>query len=54
MFEGSKEGKFPLMSMGCRVEGIVCADPEARTPISVSGILFLLSLIFPEGIVVGF
>ena len=42
MFEGySAEmcvGKFPLMSMGGRAEGLVCADPGARTPIGVSGI----------------
>ena len=25
-------GKFPLMSMGGQVEGLACADPEARTP----------------------
>ena len=31
--------KFPLMSMGGGAEGLVCADPGARTPIgaSVSG-----------------
>ena len=29
--------KFPLMSMGGRAEGLVCADPGARTPISTSG-----------------
>ena len=30
-------GKFPLVSMGGRAEGLACADPEARTPIGVSG-----------------
>ena len=25
-------GKFPLMSMGDRAEGLACADPEVRTP----------------------
>ena len=30
-------GKFPLVSMGGRAEGLVCADPEARTPIVASG-----------------
>ena len=40
MFEGDCAdmcaGKFPLMSMGCRAEGLACADPGARTPIGVS------------------
>ena len=30
-------GKFPLMSMGGRAEGLARADPGARTPIGVSG-----------------
>ena len=30
-------GKFPLMSMGGRAEGLACTDPGARTPIGVSG-----------------
>jgi hypothetical protein len=42
MFEGDSAdtcgGKFPLMSMGGRTEGLVCADLGARTPIGVSGI----------------
>ena len=37
MFEGDSAdmcaGKFPLTSMGGRVEGLACADPGARTPI---------------------
>ena len=41
MFEGDSAdmcaGKFPLMSMGGREEGLACADPGARTPIGVSG-----------------
>ena len=41
MFEGDSAdkcgGKFPLMSMGGRAEGPVCADPGERTPIGVSG-----------------
>ena len=41
MFEGDSAdtcgGKFPLMSMGGRAGGLVCADPEARTPIGASG-----------------
>ena len=31
-------GKFPLVSMEGRVEGLACAYPGARTPISASGI----------------
>jgi hypothetical protein len=30
--------KFPLMSIGGRAEGLLCADPGARTPIGVTGI----------------
>ena len=41
MFKGDSAdtwaGKFPLMLMGGRVEGLACADPGARTPIGVSG-----------------
>ena len=41
MFEGHSAdtggGKFPLVPMGGRVEGLVCADPVARTPIGASG-----------------
>ena len=41
MFEGhsadSRAGKFPLVLMGGRVEGLACADPGARTPIGASG-----------------
>ena len=40
MFEGDSAdmcaGKFPLMSMGGRAEGLACAEPGARTPIGVS------------------
>ena len=43
MFEGDPSdtcrGKFSLMSIGGRAEGIVCADLGARTPIDVSVIL---------------
>ena len=43
MFEGDSAdtcaGKFSLMSMGGRAQGLACADPGARTPIGVSGIL---------------
>jgi hypothetical protein len=42
MFEGDSSdtgaGKFPLVSMGGRSEGLACADPGARTPIGASGI----------------
>ena len=42
MFEGDSAdtgaGKFPLVSMGDRAEGLACADPGARTPIGASGI----------------
>ena len=41
MFEGDSAdmcgGKFPLMLMGGRAEGLACADSGARTPIGVSG-----------------
>ena len=41
MFEGhsadTRAGKFPLVPMGGRAEGLACADPEARTPIGASG-----------------
>ena len=44
MFEGDSAdmcaGKFPLVSMGGRAEGLACADPGARTPIGASGIVF--------------
>ena len=42
MFEGNSSemwaGKFPLMSMGGRAEGLACVDPGARNPIGVSRI----------------
>ena len=34
-------GKFPLMSMEARAEGLACADLGARTPIGVSGNFYL-------------
>ena len=41
MFEGDSAdmcaGKFLLVSMGGRAEGLACADPVARTPIGASG-----------------
>ena len=41
MFEGDSADtcteKNPLVSMGGRAEGLMCSDPEARTPIGASG-----------------
>jgi hypothetical protein len=41
IFEGDSAdtcaGKFPLVSMGGRSEGLACADPGARIPIGASG-----------------
>ena len=41
MFEGDSAdmcaGKFSLVPMGGRAEGLACADPGARTPIGASG-----------------
>jgi hypothetical protein len=59
-------GKFPLVSMGGRAEGLACADPGARTPIGASGNFFFFFFFFSfllvvaavakttEGVVVGF
>ena len=48
MFEGDSADtcskKIPLVSMGGRAEGLACADLEARTPISVSGIIHSFEL----------
>ena len=42
MFEGDSAdtcaGKFALVSMSGRAEGLACTDPGARTPINASGI----------------
>ena len=52
MFEGNsadtRAGKFPLVSMGGRAEGLACADLGARTPIGASGNLLslLIYLVF--------
>jgi hypothetical protein len=48
-------GKFPLVSMGGRAEGLACADPEARTLIgSISLVVVLATVVkIPEGVVVG-
>ena len=47
MFEGDSAdtctGKFPLVSMGGRAEGLARADPGARTPIVDSGNFLMLS-----------
>jgi hypothetical protein len=44
MFEGDSAdtcaGKFQLVSMEGRAEGLACADPGARTPIGASGNLY--------------
>ena len=49
MFEGDYAdtcaGKFPLMSMGGRAEGLACADLGARNPIGVSGNFITLDTI---------
>ena len=41
MFEGDSAdmfaGKFPLVFMGGRAEGLACTDPGARTHIGASG-----------------
>ena len=46
MFDGDSAdmcaGKFPLVSLGGRAEGLACADPGARTPIGASGNFQLL------------
>ena len=52
MFEGDSAdicaGKFLLVPMGGRAEGLVCADLEARTPIGASkNLSFLVSGIDP-------
>ena len=41
--------KILLMSIGGQAEGLACADPEARTPISASGIFKKGSTIYPLG-----
>ena len=48
MFEGDSAdnyaGKFLLVSMGGRAEGLACADPGARTPIGASGNLLKFTI----------
>jgi hypothetical protein len=52
-FEGDSAdmcgGKFLLVSMGGQAEGLACADPGARTPISAGGnfIFLLLDFLVP-------
>ena len=45
MFEGysadTRAGKFPLVSMMARAEGLSCADLGARTPIGVHEVQFI-------------
>ena len=45
MFEGDSAdmcgGKFPLVSMGGRAEGLGCADPGAMTPIGAIVIILI-------------
>jgi hypothetical protein len=45
MFEGDSAdmcaGKFPVVLMGGRAEGLACEDPGTRTPIGASGNLNL-------------
>ena len=57
MFEGDSadtwSGKFPLMSIGGRAEGLACADLGARTPISMSRISFRLQQNYLSFAVVG-
>ena len=47
MFEGDSAdtctGKFQLVSMGGRAEGLAFADPGARTPIGASGNCYFLT-----------
>ena len=54
MFEGDSAdmcaGKFPLVSMGGRAEGLACADPEARTPIGASEFFSLGKMIKTLGV----
>ena len=53
MFEGDSAdtcaGKFPLMSMGGRAEGLVCADPGAMTPIGVNRFFFFIFFVCEGG-----
>ena len=48
MFEGDSAdtcaGKFPLVSMGGRTEGLACADLGARTPIGASDFFYNLKV----------
>jgi hypothetical protein len=58
MFEGDSAdmgtGKFPLVSMRGRAEGLACADPGARTPIGASGNLFCFLCQFTINVVLIF
>jgi hypothetical protein len=52
IFEGDSAdmcaGIFPLVPMGGRAEGLVCADTGARTHIGDSGIVLTLATPVPE------
>ena len=55
MFEGDSAdmcaGKFPLVWMGGRAEGLACADPGTRTPIGAGGnYLVLVTLTIVGGV----
>jgi hypothetical protein len=47
MFEGNSAdecaGKFPLVLIGGRAEGLACADPGARTPIGGNVLFFFFN-----------
>ena len=49
MFEGDSAdmcaGKFPLVLMGGRAEGLACAELGARTPIGASGNLINVNIL---------
>ena len=51
MFEGDSAdmcgGKFALMSMEGRAEGLACTDPGARTPIGMIGNVSFFLLLIP-------
>jgi hypothetical protein len=51
MFEGGSAdmcaGKFPLVLMGGRAEGLAFADPGESTPIGASGNLFFFFFLPP-------
>ena len=38
-------GKFPLVLMGSRADGLACADPGARTPSALAEIVLVLRVV---------